>query len=111
MKRIIINFIIFLFAAIGTFFIKNLLIEGNNLMRIVGIVGLIISIIYLVFEKKMNLPTIYGGSQSGGSNANGAAILGLSCGLISIGAIQLVIGIVLGTVVIVLINRFVVGEA
>ena len=110
MKRVVINFIIFLFAAIGTFFIKNLLIEGHTIMRIVGRVGLVISIVYLIFEKKMNLPTIYGRSQSGGSNANGAALLGLSCGLISIGVVQLIVGLVLGAVVIVLVNRFVTVE-
>lgn len=107
MKRVVINFIIFLFAALGTFFVKHLLSIDGEILRAIGLVVLVLAVAYLVFEKRMNLPSIYGRSQSGGSNANGAAVLGVACGMIVIGATQLVIGLVIGSAIIFLVNKLV----
>ncbi|MEG0256644.1 MAG: hypothetical protein RR554_11915 [Vagococcus sp.] len=111
MKRVAINFIIFLFADLGTFFVKHLLSIDGGVVRIIGLVVLVLAIAYLVLEKRMNLPSIYGRSQSGGSNANGAAVLGVACGLVVIGTTQLVIGLVIGLVIILLVNKLVATTA
>lgn len=55
----------------------------NKITLYIGLIFIILGVIYTFMERKMNLPFFYGRSQSGGSNANSYAVLGIGAALIT----------------------------
>lgn len=78
-------------------------------IKYVGLAFIVYGLIIILVEKKSGLPFFYGRSQRGGSNANGAFIIGLGSAMFSHNLLRgMIVSLVLS--VLVLLERYFAGQ-
>ncbi len=83
MKRSILGSVVMVIVSVIAYFFANYVFNLPDSVYIsyFGLALLVCGCLYLIYEVKNNFDFIYGGSQSGGSNANSYVVMGVGLGI------------------------------